>query len=252
MNDGRPCLFTTPDLGLANRLRGLVALWAHAKRNKRPLHVLWTPSDACPYRIEDLFDPLPDTTYIQTQEPSDTYSLSSSDLGHLSHSLPQYGISYAMAPLLIASLVPVASLRNRIRAIALSVPLSTAIGLHVRATDHTAYAASLGGGSTLDQFYAIADANPSRPLFLACDDVTTVQQFRDRYGDRLHVAKEFEEVPSSPVRQTDGVHAVLDLYCLALCLAFQGSRFSSFSAHVDYLRQAWSQSPSLIKKILAP
>ena len=139
MNDSRPCLFTTPDLGLANRLRGLVALWAHAKKNKRPLHVLWTPSDACPYRIEDMFEPLSDTTYIQTQEPSDTYSLSSSDLGHLSHSLPQYGISYAMAPLLIASLVPVASLRDRIRAIALSVPLSNAIGLHVRATDHTAY-----------------------------------------------------------------------------------------------------------------
>lgn len=252
MNDSRPCLFTTPDLGLANRLRGLVALWAHAKKNKRPLHVLWTPSDACPYRIEDMFEPLPDTTYVQTQEPSDTYSLSSSDLGHLSHSLPQYGISYAMAPLLIASLVPVASLRDRIRAIALSVPLLNAIGLHVRATDHTAYAATIGKGSTLDMFYAVADTHPSYPLFLACDDVATVQVFRDRYGDRLHVAKEFEEVPSSPIRQTDGAHAVLDLYCLALCLAFQGSNFSSFSEHVVYLRQAWSQSPSLIKKILAP
>ena len=105
MNDSRPCLFTTPDLGLANRLRGLVALWAHAKKNKRPLHVLWTPSDACPYRIEDMFEPLSDTTYIQTQESEDMYSRSSSDLGHLSHSLPTYGISYAMAHLLIASLV---------------------------------------------------------------------------------------------------------------------------------------------------
>ena len=253
MNDPRPCLFTTPDFGLANRLRGLVALWAYAKKHKRDLHVLWTESEACPYRIEDLFDPLPNTTYLTNRDspPSeDAYSTSSSDLGHLSHSLPKYGIPYAMAPLLIASLVPVEPLRQRIRAMAASVPLSQAIGLHVRSTDHVDYAKSLGGGTPLQQFYTIADAYPSKPLFLACDDVQTVKAFRDRYGDRIHVAKEFGPLDASTIRQTAGDHAVLDLYCLALCQGFQGSQFSSFSAHVDYLRQAWSKSPSLLHKTI--
>jgi hypothetical protein len=62
-------LFTTPDFGLANRIRGLVGAWAHAKQTGHTLDILWTVSPACPYAIQDLFDPLPGTQYITEAHP---------------------------------------------------------------------------------------------------------------------------------------------------------------------------------------
>jgi len=239
-------LFTTPDFGLANRLRGLVAAWAHAKQAGHTLDILWTESPACPYDIRTLFDPLPGTRYIQGPVQEKEYTYESSDLGHLKDILAKHGLRATMAPLLIASLKPVESIRSRIRAIADSVPLSECLGLHIRRTDVIPYAASLGleDPNPLGAFWALCDARPSLPLFLACDDKETVEVCRARYGGRVHVANEIGSFAEG-IRATDGVHAVLDLYCLAHCKYFQGSRLSSFTTHVNYLREAWAMSPSL-------
>jgi len=109
------------------------------------------------------------------------------------------------------------------------------------------YAASLGlpDPNPLEAFWVLCDARPSVPLFLACDDKETVEACRARYGKRIHVAKEIPSPTVDELRATDGDHAVLDLYCLALCKYFQGSRLSSFTTHVTYLREAWALSPSL-------
>lgn len=237
-------LFTTPDFGLANRLRGLVGAWAHAKQKGQTLDIAWSVSPACPYDIRDLFDPLPGTRYVDATEPP--YSYESSDLGHLKDILTKHGLRVQMAPLLIASLKPVAALQDRIRSLAGSIPLSECLGLHIRRTDVIPYAASLGlpDPNPLSSFWALCDARPTVPLFLACDDKDTVEACRARYGARVHVAKEFGS-SAEGIRATDGVHTVLDLYCLALCKFFQGSRLSSFTAHVNYLREAWAMSPSL-------
>lgn len=239
-------LFTTPDFGLANRLRGLVAAWAHAKQAGHTLDILWTESPACPYDIRALFDPLPGTRYIQSPDQENEYTYESSDLGQLNETLAKHGLRATMAPLLIASLKPVQSIRDRIRTIAASVPLSECLGLHIRRTDMIPYAASLGleDPNPLGAFWAICDARPSVPLFLACDDKKTVRACRARYGKRVYVAKEIDS-STEGIRATDGVHAVLDLYCLAHCKYFQGSPLSSFTTHVDYLREAWAMSPSL-------
>jgi len=237
-------LFTTPDFGLANRLRGLVGAWAHAKQKEETLDILWTETPACPYAIQDLFDPLPGTRYIS--EAEGPYSYESSDLGHLKDILTKHKLPVYMAPVLIGSLKPVAALQERIRSIAKSARLSDCIGLHIRRTDVIPYAASLGmeDPNPLEEFWALCDALPAVPVFLACDDKETVEACRARYGDRIHVAKEIGSFAGG-IRATDGEHAVLDLYCLALCKYFKGSRLSSFTAHVNYLRQAWSMSPSL-------
>ena len=237
-------LFTTPDFGLANRLRGLVGAWAHAKQTGQPLDILWSVSPACPYDIRDLFDTLPGTRYVT--EAAGPYSYESSDLGHLKDILAKHSLRIQLAPLLIASLKPVAALQERIRSIAGSIPLSECLGLHIRRTDVLPYAASLGlpDPNPLEAFWVLCDARPAVPLFLACDDKDTVEACRARYGSRVHVAKEFGS-STERLRATDGEHAVLDLYCLALCKYFQGSRLSSFTTHVNYLREAWALSPSL-------
>ena len=239
-------LFTTLDFGLCNRLRGYVGAWAYAKKMKCTLHVLWTRTPACPYAIEELFEPLPNTRFVTAEESaSTTYVYTTDDHGHLYHILTKYGIAPTMAPLLIASLVPVEAIRHSLRTLQESVPLATAIGLHVRRTDHATYANTVGGSTPDEVFWALAEREPTRPLFLACDERTTQVAFHARFGSRVHVVVDILEPELECVRHTNGVHAVLDLYALALCSAFQGSRMSSFSAHVEYLRAAWSASPSL-------
>jgi len=240
-------LFTTPDFGLANRLRGLVGAWAHAKHQRQTLDVLWTESDACPYAIQDLFDPPLGIRYI-TERDASGYAYESSDLGHLNDILTKHGLRTSMGPLLIASLRPVAGLRDRIRDLVSSMSLTTCLGLHIRRTDLLPWAASLGrtDPNPLEAFWARCDAYPTQPIFLACDDKDTVDQCRARYGDRVRVAKEIGPSPNAyGIRATEGDHAVLDLYCLALCQSFQGSQMSSFTTHVNYLRAAWTLSPSL-------
>ena len=236
-------LFTTQDYGLSNRLRGYVGAWAHAKKAGCTLDVLWTPSPACPYRIEELFEPLPGTQFI-TEEAK--YSYVTNDHGSLLHILNGYGISLEIAPLLIASLQPKEQIRRKLAALA--PVLAAAIGIHVRRTDHVEYAATLGGPTPMETYFAAADAS-SAPIFLACDDSATLAIFKERYGERILTAKAFADPMG--MRNTDGEHAVLDLYCLALCAQFQGSFASSFSIHAQYLRTAWEMSRTLRKQVLA-
>ena len=236
-------LFTTVDFGLCNRLRGYVGAWAHAKQSNCTLDVLWTSTPACPYAITELFEPLPGSRFITT--PDADYVHTTTDLGHLSHILYGHGLSPKMAPLLIASLTPIPAIRRKLAA--LEPTLSGAIGFHVRRTDHTEYANTLGGPTPLEHFWDIADASVA-PIFLACDDPTTLAAFQARYGDRIITAKAFADPVG--IRNTDGEHAVMDLYCLALCAQFHGSNASSFTAHAQYLRQAWIASPTLRRHVL--
>jgi hypothetical protein len=244
-------LFTPPDFGLGNRLRGYVAAWAYAKKMKCILHVLWKEMPSCPYRIEELFEPLPNSQFITDDICSNTtYVYTSTECWHLSQLLNRYEITPALSSTLIASLVPVISIREKLEALYTSINCKEAIGLHIRRTDHVEYANSVGGHTQLDVFWKRADSYPNVPIFLACDDVNTLVLCKKRYGNRVHISKDFSESPLSSLRNTDGEHAVLDIYCLALCRYFQGSHASSFSAHVEYLRNAWATSSSLQKKVI--
>lgn len=239
--DKSPLLFIPPDYGLANRLRGLVGVWAQARRLKAPLHILWTLSNACPYRIEDLFEPLPGTQYITEQErlPLSDYQEVTSDVGFLNDILIKYNIPVTMAPILTNSLKPVASIRSALQERVSTIPFNNTLGLHIRRTDLIDEAVSQGYNlPALDLFWSLCDSFPSMDIFLACDDSRTLEECRSRYGKRVHIAKEFSVTNSGSLRQTDGEHAVLDIYCLAMCKIFQGSPLSSFTRHVELLRRS--------------
>ena len=243
-------LFLPPDYGLCNRLRGYVGAYAYAKKQGCTLHVLWTRSRACPYRIEELFEPLPTTQFITPeQRNATTYEVVTSDVGNLPEILTKNGVSPRLSPILIASLKPVAAIRAQLRGLKEKLALPTAVGLHIRRTDHVAFADRYGGSTPLDTFWLAVEKSPDRPVYLACDDPAILTEAVRKYGSRVQTAKEFGQAASS-LRLTDGEHAVLDLYCLALCDQFQGSRLSSFSSHVEYLRQAWSMSGSLREAVL--
>ena len=229
-------LFTTQDYGLANRLRGYLGAWAHAQRAGCILDVLWNESPACPYHIQELFEPLPNTRFITPTDAETTeYIYRTSDHGH---------INTDIATILFGSLKPVETIRRKLAAIAPS--LKNAIGFHVRRTDHLEYAATCGGTTPLEVFFSTADANPMAPIFLACDEPSTLVTFRNKYGDRVLTAKDFAATPTSSLRYTDGEHAVLDLYCLAQCKVFRGTRASLFSAHVVMVRLNQTVTPEKV------
>jgi hypothetical protein len=238
-------LFISQDFGLCNRLRGYVGAWSYAKKVDCLLDVLWTPSPACPYSIEELFEPLPGTRFI-TEKGEHDYSHTTNDHGCLTYILSGHGLILETAPLLIASLLPRQSIRRKLAN--LEPFLNKAIGIHIRRTDHVDYANTIGGPTPMETYYAAADAS-SALIFLACDDPSTLAIFKQRYGERILTAKAFGDPIG--IRNTDGEHSVLDLYCLALCEKFQGSHASSFSSHALYLRTAWGINQMLRKQSMA-
>ncbi len=241
-------LYIAKEMGLCNRLRGLVSILVFCSRAKKDLHVLWIPNHECPYKFEDMFVVPKNTTFISEKEKLDSYDLITEDMGHLCHLLPKQGLSYTMAPLLISMLTPTDKLISLIRQKYSEYNISECIGLHVRKTDHVQYANSIGQSTPLEEFYDLLDKNPSNPVYLACDDKSVQEMFREKYKDRIRVFETIEN--DKEFRQTDGVHAVADLYLLSLCKFFKGSYASSFSAHVAYLMENWAMRPSEKKKFI--
>jgi len=244
-------LFTPPDFGLCNRLRGLVGEAAYAKRVGATLHVKWDPMPACPYRYEEMFEPLQNMVLISDVSDTTEYACKSTDVCHFNHVLSKYGVKLTpmLNALCIASLQPIASIRATLRE--LVVQCATAVGIHIRRTDLLEYTHKYGGPTPMEVYYKAAITNPDKRIFLACDDPDTLELFKNKFGNRVFTSMAFDAVPHEQLRKTSGVHAVLDLYGLAFCAFFQGTQHSSFTMHVCLLREAWDKVPSLLHKALA-
>lgn len=238
-------LYITKEMGLCNRLRGLVAALAFSSRTKKSLHVLWIPTHECPYLFQEMFETPKNTKFITEEEKLEKYDLITEDMGHLCHLLPKQGLSYNMAPILISMLTPNQNVMNIIKQKATDFNIRDCIGLHIRKTDHVAYADSIGQSTPLEEFFDLVEHNNCN-FYLACDDLDVQSQVINKFGDRVKYYNKIEH--NSNFRQTDGVHAVVDIYLLSLCKGFKGSYASSFSAHVNYLMEAWVLRPTEVKK----
>lgn len=234
-------LYLTKEMGLCNRLRGLVAALALSSRTKKPLHVLWIPNHECPYQFQEMFEVPKNTTFITESERLEKYDLITDDMGHLCHLLPKQGLAYTMAPLLISMLTLNQKVMDLIKEKGQTFNISECIGLHIRKTDHVAYANTIGKSTPLEEFFQVVD-NHKENIYLACDDLDIQKQFIEKYGDRI----KYFSIIGNPTdfRQTDGIHAIVDIYLLSLCKFFKGSYASSFSAHVSYLMEAWAMRPT--------
>ncbi len=240
-------LFIAKEMGLCNRLRGLASILAFCTRAKKNLHVLWIQNHECPYEFEDMFDIPQNTTFIKESQKLDKYDLITEDMGHLCHLLPKQGLSYTLAPILISALMPNPNVLKIIQEKAREFNIEKCLGLHIRKTDHVQYANSIGQSTPLEEFYQTADQF-SGPIFLACDDKEVQETFIMKYPERVRIYNKIEN--NTSFRQTDGVHAVVDIYLLSFCKFFKGSYASSFSAHVSYLMEAWVLKPILKKKFI--
>lgn len=240
-------LYVTEDMGLANRLRGLVSALAFCSRKKLKLDVIWKPNHECPYLFTDLFE-IPNNTRFITEEEMKAhgnYKVVTKDMGHLCHLLPKQGLSYNLAPMLISMLQPLPQIKEQIKTLVKEFGINNCIGFHIRKTDHVQYANSLGKSTPIEEFNEVV-RNTTENIYLACDDKQIQEDFQKEFGERIKVYKSIET--NDNFRQTDGKHAVIDIYLLSLCKVFKGSFASSFTQHVLYLQEAWKIRPNEYKQ----
>ncbi len=240
-------LYVTKEMGLANRLRGLVSALAYCSRSKLNLHVSWVPNHECPYLFTDLFDVPSNTRFVTGEEiqKHGEYKIVTSDMGHLCHLLPKQGLSYNLAPLLISMLNPIEKIKEKIKNLVKLYDIQKCIGFHIRKTDHVQYANSVGMSTPIEEFKMLAKLSDDN-IYLACDDKNVQEEFKKEFGERIKVYKDIEN--DKDFRQTDGEHAVADIYLLSLCKSFKGSFASSFTQHVLYLQEAWKIRPKEYKE----
>lgn len=240
-------LYVTNEMGLANRLRGLVSALAYCSRTKMKLDVSWIPNHECPYLFTDLFE-IPANTRFVTKDDivsHGEYKVTTTDMGHLCHLLPKQGLSYSLAPLLISMLNPLPTIKEDIKKLVKEYDIKNCIGFHIRKTDHIQYANSIGQSTPIEEFKYLSK-NTTENIYLACDDKQTQEDFQREFGDRIKIYKPIEN--TEHFRQTDGAHAIVDIYLLSLCKLFKGSFASSFTQHVLYLQEAWKIRPKEYKQ----
>jgi hypothetical protein len=116
--------------------------------------------------------------------------------------------------------------------------------MHVRRTDHTEYARSLGNETSAHEFMAWirAGATPSC-IYLATDNAVSQRLYRaaiEGSGRRCFVhddITEHDRQDEGGVRNTTLAHAAIDMFVCAGATSFKGTRESSFSDAIVMLKE---------------
>lgn len=235
-------LYISKEFGLCNRLRGLLNTWAIAREKKLHLDVLWIVNDDCPFEFTDLFELLPNMTIMKEYkydiENIKNYSFITDYAGCVEEVCPLTSKRrlFHECKFLFTLLRPVERIRDIIKQFVRQNNITKCAGIQVRRTDHVSYAEENKCFTPLSQFEQVIEhvENADANIYLACDCKETQDYFKSKYGDKIIYYKPIQD--SSSLRKTDGVHAVVDLYILALCRLFFGTFGSSFSKHVLYLQ----------------
>lgn len=240
-------LFEPPDYGLCNRLRGLVGAWGGSKKLSIPLYVIWKPSPACPYKLEDLFQDLSGMTRISSvSEIPEKYTkiYHTTSVSHLNDILKIYNINISIGPFLMNQLKPISVLMDIIQEINREKQLMEyGLGIHIRETDIVEYlsAANIRQIPVIYYYTQIEKwlkQNDTNVIYLACDNADRQNDILNKYGkDKIVIYKNINKtINDNSIRETGGDHCVIDLFCLSRCKEFIGTPYSSFSTHVHYLK----------------
>lgn len=121
-------------------------------------------------------------------------------------------------------------------------PESTYGAIHVRRTDHVAYARALNNETPDAEFYSWLETAPKR-VYLATDNAKTQMQYWDKIresGRTPFVSAQILEhlrQDEGGVRTTSLATAAIDLFACAGASSFKGTRESSFSDTIDMLHK---------------
>lgn len=231
-----PVFLEIPGFGLCNRLRTILAFWEIAHRKNTHLYVYWHVNHLCQADFDELFEPLPNTTFIKKHSDFRHKMKHTSHVtyfkgqGQLHKILPKYGVRYSkeIGKRLHKLLCPVPDISEKIQRFIEENELRNCIGLHIRRTDHVWFMKnSHGTYTTDDHFEKIIKKHPNSKFFLSTDNLKTQNKFIQKFPNRIII---YETIPDTKsARKTSVEHAVIDLFLLASCKTMYGSLGSSFS-----------------------
>eukprot|EP00316_Scyphosphaera_apsteinii_P023721 CAMPEP_0119320860 /NCGR_PEP_ID=MMETSP1333-20130426/53762_1 /TAXON_ID=418940 /ORGANISM="Scyphosphaera apsteinii, Strain RCC1455" /LENGTH=328 /DNA_ID=CAMNT_0007327681 /DNA_START=8 /DNA_END=990 /DNA_ORIENTATION=+ len=260
-------LLVVAEAGLCNKLRVVLSYREAAHERMQGLIVLWTLGPFCDTRFDELFNALPDVTFVHDLHAlSDTYpeqhavlTNRPSLLCNAYDSHPQIKYTPTETSMYLA-LRPVPSIEAAI-ANRLQQCGNAFVAVHVRRTDH----AVLYGRNVSDaEFFSFLDKHSDCAIYLATDNARTQKIYTERYAERIkalvpipphannehesdaiarkegakHVENFVPEKQCSDARHTAVRDAVVDLYVCAEARHFKGTFLSSFSDTILQLRRA--------------
>lgn len=199
--------------GLCNRIRFLSLAMSEAKRVK----MYWPKNSACNSTWADLFEDLPNVTFI---------SCSGSSLARQRLD----SINAAEQKISLLDLKP---------RVSLSYPNQPYVAIHVRRTDIETILKKYSMVAIPDEtFFQFIDKSKIDLVYLATDNAKTQRIFQERYGERLIVYNPINQFGSrfQPVRCTPVTHAVADLCYCVHGSAFMGTDGSSFTGQIRIAR----------------
>lgn len=213
-----------PCFGLCNRIRVVLSYLAVARSQGRALHVIWLADDACPGHFLDVFEPLPGVRFVSRATRVD-YA------GARAH--PAVANSWTLG--LLSR--PRARIRTRVHQLVAQMPRDYT-ALHVRRTDHVAYARACGVFRPLRAYAAFARAKRAAAVHVAADSASSVRAIRDSLrgsGARVVCASSHARAGAG-LRHTSLDDAVFDLFACVYAQHFCGTPASSFTRAIEQLR----------------
>ena len=223
----RPPLLVLATDGLCNRLRVALSFALVARRQNRPLVVVWPINSVCPGGFTEAFEPLDGVSFVEEaprgvrpQFPPRSHDFHP-DVRGGDDELGCYRL-----------LQPTPGVQSRVQQNVAA--LGSFISLHIRRTDHW------GSTATDDDFADFVDAHKSAYpcAYLATDNAVTQAKFCGHaVRGRMFAACRRIEADPSRLRQTSIADAVVDIYtCAAADGPFKGCFTSSFSDTIARLR----------------
>jgi hypothetical protein len=230
-----PTLHLQVCAGFANRVRAMVSGICLAETLNIPLVIHWFPkSPECACRFASVLDPesLPKTVKVVPEElymPSEVLSQEdwarvnynwnkTSDLSIKSHGVFFWNERYEFH---LQNLKQSPLVKDFLQRRCASVPWSTAIGVHIRRTDHKKAIQN----SPLSCFLEKMRENPTAFFVIATDDKETKAEL-----DLEFVGQCIFPATTLSRRTEEGmVHGVADFFALTKCTQILGSTASSFS-----------------------
>ena len=205
-----------PQAGLCNRLRVLFSYLKIANDQNKTLNVFWVESAACNGFFLDVFMPIPNVNFVKEKPTYIDYA--------------GYTPAVKLTKNDYVSLIPTNDINSLI--------LDTTIykdynAMHIRRTDHTKYVQQKQKITNDVVFENFVDAS-NLPVYLACDNRDTQQQFLAKYPDKVFINREISRSPNK--RQTSLVDAVIDLFMCVKSKKFLGTNYSSYSDLIKLLK----------------
>ncbi|KAL1515868.1 hypothetical protein AB1Y20_002483 [Prymnesium parvum] len=213
--------------GLCNRLRVVASYALVARREGRPLTVVWPRTRECAHGLfTDAFAPIPNVEFVEDAPEGvrPRFAPCAHDFHPAIKGTRGEDDCYELLALLPEL---AAAVDATVRACGPQF-----VSVHIRRTDHW------GSTVTDADFDRFISTYPEHNVYIATDNVETQKHLMQRFRPRARVHAPICDGAGSQLRQTSLMQAVIDLYCSAAADGpFKGCPTSSFSDTIFRLRR---------------